>query len=121
MTVIAPGATVGILGDGQLGRMMALAAAEMGYFVHVFGPDADNHAAQLSHRSTVDPYSDLAALEDFAKSDVVVTLEFANIPAETLDLLAASVPVRPHARLLEVTPDRLLEKRFINSLGIGTT
>ncbi|WP_334127771.1 5-(carboxyamino)imidazole ribonucleotide synthase [Sneathiella sp.] len=121
MTVIAPGATVGILGDGQLGRMMALAAAEMGYFVHVFGPEADSPAAQVSHRSTVAPYSDLAALEAFAKSVDVVTLEFENIPTETLDYLAAFVPVRPHARLLEVTQDRLLEKSFINSLGIGTT
>ena len=68
MTVIAPGGHIGILGDGQLGRMMAIAAAEMGYFVHVYGPEEDSPAAQVSHRSTVAPYGDKAALEKFGSA-----------------------------------------------------
>ena len=120
MTVIAPGGHIGILGDGQLGRMMAIAAAEMGYFVHVYGPEEDSPAAQVSHRSTVAPYGDKAALEKFAKSVDVVTLEFENIPTDTLEFLNALVPVRPNAKVLEITQDRLYEKSFINNLGIGT-
>ncbi len=120
MTTIAPGGTIGILGDGQLGRMMAIAAAEMGYFVHVFGPDEMSPAAQVSHRATIASYGDKGALEAFAKSVDVVTLEFENIPTDTLDYLARHVPVRPHAKLLEITQDRLLEKTFVNKLGIST-
>jgi len=120
MTTISPGGHIGILGDGQLGRMMAIAAAEMGYFVHIYGPEKDSPAAQVSHRSTVASYSDRDALSAFAKSVDVVTLEFENIPTETVDFLSGIVPVRPGAKVLEITQDRLLEKSFINSLGIGT-
>ncbi len=120
MTVIAPGGHIGILGDGQLGRMMAIAAAEMGYFVHIFGPEEDSPAAQVAHRSTVASYADKAALEIFAKSVDVVTLEFENIPTDTVAFLSGIVPVRPGAKVLEITQDRLLEKTFVNNLGIGT-
>ncbi|WP_373084868.1 5-(carboxyamino)imidazole ribonucleotide synthase [Sneathiella sp.] len=120
MTTIAPGGRIGILGDGQLGRMMAMAAAEMGYFVHVFGPGKDSPAAQVSHRSTVADYTDKAALDAFARSVDVITLEFENIPTETLTYLSERVPVRPNARVLEITQDRYFEKIFISNLGIGT-
>lgn len=120
MTTIAPGGTIGILGDGQLGRMMALAAAEMGYKVHIFGPEADSPAAQVSHRSTIAGYDDRAALDAFAADVDVVTLEFENIPTEALAYLAAKIPVRPAETVLEITQDRLLEKSFIRDQGIGT-
>lgn len=120
MTLIAPGGHIGILGDGQLGRMMALAAAEMGYFVHIFGQEENSPAAQVSHNSTIADYGDKSALEAFAKSVDVVTLEFENIPTETISFLEKIVPVRPNRQVLEVTQDRLLEKSFINNLGIGT-
>jgi 5-(carboxyamino)imidazole ribonucleotide synthase len=120
MTTVSPGGHIGILGDGQLGRMMAIAAAEMGYYVHVFGPEEDSPAAQVSHRSTVASYSDQEALTAFAKSVDVVTLEFENIPTDTVDFLSEIVPVRPGAKVLEITQDRLFEKSFINNIGIGT-
>ncbi|MDF2367221.1 5-(carboxyamino)imidazole ribonucleotide synthase [Sneathiella sp.] len=120
MTTISPGGHIGILGDGQLGRMMAIAAAEMGYFVHVFGPEEDSPAAQVSHRSTVASYSDRDALTAFAGSVDVVTLEFENIPTDTVEFLSGIVPVRPGAKMLEITQDRLFEKSFINNIGIGT-
>ncbi len=120
MTTISPGGHIGILGDGQLGRMMAIAAAEMGYFVHIFGPEEDSPAAQVSHRSTVASYSDQDALTAFAKRVDVVTLEFENIPTDTVEFLSKIVPVRPGAKVLEITQDRLLEKSFINNIGIGT-
>ena len=120
MTVIAPGGRIGILGDGQLGRMMALAAAEMGYFVHIFGPEKDSPAAQVSHQSTVARYDNKRALKAFAKSVDVVTLEFENIPTDALEYLSQFVPVRPGRKMLEITQDRLLEKSFVNNLGIGT-
>ncbi|MZR31985.1 5-(carboxyamino)imidazole ribonucleotide synthase [Sneathiella litorea] len=120
MTTISPGGHIGILGDGQLGRMMAIAAAEMGYFVHIFGPEENSPAAQVSHRSTVASYSDKDALKAFAETVDVVTLEFENIPTDTVRFLNDIVPVRPGAKVLEITQDRLFEKSFINNLGIET-
>jgi 5-(carboxyamino)imidazole ribonucleotide synthase len=120
MTLIAPGGHIGILGDGQLGRMMALAAAEMGFFVHIFGQEENSPAAQVCHSSTLASYDDKPALKAFAKSVDVVTLEFENIPTDTITFLEKFVPVRPNRQVLEVTQDRLLEKSFINNLGIGT-
>ncbi|USG62894.1 5-(carboxyamino)imidazole ribonucleotide synthase [Sneathiella marina] len=120
MTLIAPGGHIGILGDGQLGRMMALAAAEMGYFVHIFGQEENSPAAQVAHRSTIARYDDKIALQAFANSVDVITLEFENIPTDTITFLNDFVPVRPSRKVLEVTQDRLLEKSFVNNLGIGT-
>jgi 5-(carboxyamino)imidazole ribonucleotide synthase len=119
--MIAPGGRIGILGDGQLGRMMAMAAAEMGYYVHIFGPECNSPAAQVSERSTVADYEDKSALQKFAESVDVITLEFENIPTATIDYLQQFVPVRPNSKVLEITQDRLFEKSFINNLGIGTT
>ncbi|MEH6403477.1 MAG: 5-(carboxyamino)imidazole ribonucleotide synthase [Sneathiella sp.] len=120
MTVIAPGQTIGILGDGQLGRMMALAAAELGYKTHIFGQDANGPASQVCTTMTVAEYDDKNALKEFAKSVDAVTLEFENIPLETLEFLEPLVPVRPGQKVLKITQDRNLEKNFINSIGIST-
>jgi 5-(carboxyamino)imidazole ribonucleotide synthase len=120
MQIIPPGATIGILGGGQLGRMTALAAAQLGYRVHIFCPDDDSPAAQVAACATVAAYEDQAALEDFAGKVDVVTFEFENVPAATVALLARFVPVRPGADVLSVTQDRLIEKNFIRSAGAAT-
>lgn len=120
MTVVVPGQTIGILGDGQLGRMMALAAAELGYKTHIFGQDKNGPAAQICTEMTVAEYTDKKALKKFANSVEAVTLEFENIPLETLQFLEPLVPVRPGQKVLQITQDRNLEKNFINSLGIAT-
>ncbi|MBL8688302.1 MAG: 5-(carboxyamino)imidazole ribonucleotide synthase [Rhodospirillaceae bacterium] len=120
MTALPPGSTIGMMGGGQLGRMTALAAAELGYRVHVFTPEKDSPCQQVTDRATVADYNDTTALDAFAKAVDVVTLEFENLPAEALDRLAMSKPVRPSASVLRVAQDRLLEKEFCRKLGIGT-
>lgn len=117
---LPPGSTIGIIGGGQLGRMAALAAASLGYRVHVFCPEKDSPTEQVVAAATVAEYTDLAALEAFARSVDVVTFEFENIPAESVRLLASLVPVRPSWRVLEVAQDRIAEKRFFKSIGIAT-
>ncbi|HLO76315.1 MAG TPA: 5-(carboxyamino)imidazole ribonucleotide synthase [Magnetospirillum sp.] len=117
---LPPGGTIGIIGGGQLGRMSALAAARLGYRVHVFCPESDSPTEQVAAAATVAEYTDLAALEAFARAVDVVTFEFENIPAESVRLLASLVPVRPSWRVLEVAQDRVAEKTFFNSIGIET-
>ncbi|TAN52640.1 MAG: 5-(carboxyamino)imidazole ribonucleotide synthase, partial [Rhodospirillales bacterium] len=117
---IPPGGTIGILGGGQLGRMTALAAAALGYRVHIFTPEQDSPAAHVSDAVTVAPYDDETALSHFAGKVDVATLEFENIPAAPVRFLAERVPVRPGPRVLEIAQDRLSEKRFFNGLGIAT-
>lgn len=119
-TAIAPGATIGILGGGQLGRMIALAAAPLGYRCHVFCPEEDSPAQQVSAAATVAAYDDEAALAAFAAGVDVVTYEFENIPAATVDFLAGRVPVRPGAAVLRIAQNRLAEKTFFNDRGIAT-
>jgi len=114
--MIAPGATIGILGGGQLGRMTALAAARLGYSCHVFAPEADSPAFAVA-RHTCASWDDRAALAEFAASVAVVTLEFENVPVDALEFLAGRVEVRPDAAVLAVTQDRLAEKRFLQSRG----
>lgn len=121
MTVFAPGATIGILGGGQLGRMTAMAAARLGYRCHVFAPEADSPAADVAAAFTCAPYEDEAALTAFAGSVDVATLEFENVPVSAVEFLARRRPVRPGAEVLRVTQDRLAEKRFVRELGIGVT
>lgn len=119
--VLPPGSTIGMLGAGQLGRMTALAAARLGYRVHVFAPDAaDSPCAQVCTASTVAGWDDHAALAAFAAAVDVVTLEWENIPVPTVAFLNERVPVRPGAGVLAVTQDRVAEKSFANRLGIGT-
>jgi len=119
--VIPPGATVGILGGGQLGRMLAIAAARLGYRCHIYAPEPEGPAAQVSAAETVAAYDDGAALDAFAEAVDVVTVEFENVPAEALERLADRVPVRPGARSLRIAQNRIAEKDFCRTLGLETT
>lgn len=115
--MISPGATLGILGSGQLGRMLALSARSLGFRVHVFSPEGGAPAGQVADRDVVAPYLDLAALRRFAAEVDVVTFEFENVPAVSAGTLAESVPVRPAGRVLATTQNRLREKRFLAAAG----
>lgn len=110
--------TVGVLGGGQLGRMLALAAAELGLSCHVYCPDPKSPAFAVSAARAVAPYEDEAALAAFAGAVDVATFEFENIPVAAVKFLARRVPVHPGARSLEVAQDRLAEKELMASLGI---
>ena len=117
---LSPGVTIGILGGGQLGRMTALAAANLGYRCHIFTDEKDSPASQVAAKTTVASYTDEAALIAFAKQVAVVTFEFENIPEATANILASHVTVRPGARCLAIAQDRLREKDFLNSVGAPT-
>ena len=117
---IAPGAVIGILGGGQLGRMLALAAAGLGYRVHVYCPEPAGPAAEVAAAETVAAYDDDRALARFAAAVDVVTLEFENVPAQTVRWLAARVPVRPGELALGTAQDRLAEKQAIARVGAKT-
>lgn len=116
--MLKPGATIGILGGGQLARMMALAAAPLGLKCHIFSPKGDNPAFDVAAAFTEADYTDEAALHAFADAVDVVTYEFENVPARTADVLAGHCPVHPNARALAITQDRLTEKSFIRDLGL---
>ncbi len=113
-------ATIGILGGGQLGRMLALAAARLGFKCHIFCPDSHSPAFDVVRSVTEADYLDFAALDRFAADVDVVTYEFENVPAETATFLSARKPVLPDPKVLAITQDRLTEKEFVQSLGIGT-
>ncbi len=117
---LPPGSTIGIVGGGQLGRMTALAAARLGYRCRIFTPEADSPAEQVADAATVAAYDDAAALDAFASAVDVVTFEFENIPAASVQRMAEHAPVRPKAEILRIAQDRILEKTFINKLGIAT-
>jgi 5-(carboxyamino)imidazole ribonucleotide synthase len=117
MTSIAPGATIGILGGGQLGRMLAVAAAQLGYRTHIYAPEISGPAADVSPHWTLGAYDDAAALAAFATSVDVVTYEFENIDPAAVVVLAGHGLVRPNARALSIAQDRLAEKRFVCDLG----
>jgi 5-(carboxyamino)imidazole ribonucleotide synthase len=114
---LPPGSTVGILGCGQLGRMLAMAAARLGLKTHVFC-NTTGPAFDVASAATRAAFNDEAALAAFARAVDVVTYEFENVRVETAHRLARSVPVRPSAKALEVAQDRLVEKRFIAALGV---
>jgi 5-(carboxyamino)imidazole ribonucleotide synthase len=118
--MLRPGDTIGILGGGQLARMLALAAARLGLKSHVFAAEADSPAFDVAAAHTVADYLDEAALERFAAGVAVVTYEFESVPAETAAFLQQRRPVRPSPEALATSQDRLVEKNFINSLGIAT-
>jgi len=118
--VLEARATIGILGGGQLGRMLALAAARLGFKCHVFAPNPDSPAFDVVHRVTCADYTDTQALDRFAADVDAVTYEFENVPAETATFLAARIPVLPDPQVLATTQDRLAEKTFVSGLGIGT-
>ena len=117
MTTIPPGSTIGILGGGQLGRMIAMAAAQLGYRTHIFAPEESGPAADVSPRWTRAAYEDAAALAAFAESVDVVTYEFENIDPSAVETLAHHGLVRPGAHALRIAQDRLAEKRFVCDLG----
>src|SRR6187455_849307 len=106
------GAAIGIIGGGQLGRMLAMAAARLGYRTVILEPQADCPAAQVANRQIVAAYDDPAALDELARVSAVVTYEFENVPVGAATRLAASVPVYPPPRALEVAQDRVTEKSF---------
>lgn len=114
--MIAPGETIGILGGGQLGRMLAMAAAQLGYRCHIFAPEEDSIAAEVSAAFTCAEWSDTEAMARFAADCAVITYEFENVPVTPL-LALGNVPLHPHPRALETAQDRLSEKRFVTGLG----
>jgi 5-(carboxyamino)imidazole ribonucleotide synthase len=117
---LKPGDTIGILGGGQLGRMLAMAAARLGLRCQVFSPDPDSPAFDVVLNATCAEYADVEALELFAGDVNVITYEFENVPAAAAMVLAARRPVLPERRILETTQDRLAEKDFVTRLGIAT-
>ncbi|ACF03146.1 N5-carboxyaminoimidazole ribonucleotide synthase [Rhodopseudomonas palustris] len=117
---LKPGDTIGILGGGQLGRMLVLAAARLGLKCQVFSPDPDSPAFDVVQNATCAEYADVEALELFASEVDVITYEFENVPASAAMVLAARRPVMPSQTILETTQDRLAEKDFVTKLGIGT-
>ncbi|MBS0482037.1 MAG: 5-(carboxyamino)imidazole ribonucleotide synthase [Proteobacteria bacterium] len=114
--MIPPGETIGILGGGQLGRMLAMAAAQLGYRCHVFAPEADSIAAEVCAQFTRADWHDGAAMAAFAADCAVITYEFENVPVTPLKALG-NAALLPNARALEVAQDRLAEKRFVTDLG----
>ncbi len=117
---LPPGSTIGVLGGGQLGRMLAMAAARLGLRTHIYCPEDNCTAAQVADAVTIAAYDDKAALKAFAAQVDVVTYEFENVPTDTASMLAQDVPVRPGARALSVAQDRLTEKNFMQGLGVAT-
>jgi 5-(carboxyamino)imidazole ribonucleotide synthase len=121
MKPLAPGSTIGILGGGQLGRMLSNAASELGFDVCIFTDEHDSPAARVSARTFVAPFDDRGALEEFARHVHVITTEFENVPAATAKaLMDAGAHVRPHHHALAVAQDRFDEKSFFASTGIAT-
>jgi 5-(carboxyamino)imidazole ribonucleotide synthase len=117
--LLKPGSTIGILGGGQLGRMLALSAARLGLHCHIYSPEKDSGAFEVVRASTCAAYEDEAALAKFAASVDVITYEFENVPAKTAAFLAKRKPVFPDPHVLELTQDRLIEKNFIDGLKIA--
>ena len=115
---LAPGSTVGILGGGQLGRMLAVAASRLGLKAHIFEPGANPPAGDVAAQVTTAPYEDEDAIRAFARSVDVVTYEFENVPTSALDLIEAEVPIRPSRKALSVSQDRATEKTFLQELSI---
>lgn len=116
-----PGATVGVLGSGQLGRMFAIAARRMGYRVHTFSPDQDTPTGQVADLEVTASYDDLEAVREFASHVDVVTFEFENVPAATAEAVEQCAPVRPSGEVLHITQHRLREKTWLAKHGFPVT
>lgn len=121
ITPVLPGAVVGVLGSGQLGRMFAIAARQMGYRVHTFSPDTDTPTGQVADLEITAGYDDLDAVRRFARGVGVVTFEFENVPAATAAAAAECAPVRPDGGVLHTTQQRLREKTFLSQGGFPVT
>ncbi|MBD3766219.1 MAG: 5-(carboxyamino)imidazole ribonucleotide synthase, partial [Rhodobacterales bacterium] len=115
-----PGSTLGILGGGQLGRMLSVAASRLGYLCHIYDPAPEPPAGHVAHRVTTAPWGDAAALARFAAAVDVVTYEFENVPTAALDAIEAARPIRPNRRALAVSQDRIAEKDFLTGIGLTT-
>lgn len=120
MTPLLPGSTIGIVGGGQLGRMLAMAAAQLGYRVHVYCPDHEPPATQVANLHIQADYEDLSALDRFAAGIDVATYEFENLPHMAMAHLARRIPMFPSAHALSISQDRLQEKDFLTSIGVAT-
>ena len=114
------GARIGILGGGQLGRMLSVAASRLGFLTHIYEPGANPPAAQVADQCTTASYEDTEALRAFAESIDVITYEFENIPTDALDVLEAIKPIYPNREALRVSQDRITEKDYLNDLGLTT-
>jgi 5-(carboxyamino)imidazole ribonucleotide synthase len=119
--VILPGATIGVLGSGQLGRMFAIAARELGYRIQIYSPDNDTPAGHIADKEWTARYEDLDSVRAFARGVNVVTFEFENVLSMTTDAVAEIVPVRPSGRVLHITQQRLREKTFLRDNGFPVT
>ena len=117
---IPPGSTIGVMGGGQLGRMIALAASQLGYEIVIYCESADEPALQVCHKSIIAGYEDQTNLEKFISMVDVVTFEFENIPAKATEFLASKIPVRPSPETLIISQNRVHEKQFLNKIGIET-
>ena len=117
---VLPGSTLGMLGGGQLGRMFVIAARAMGYEVIVLDPDANSPAGKIATEHLAAVYSDTDALDYLARHCAAISTEFENIPADTLEYLAKSIPVHPSAESLRIAQNRVLEKQFFNDIGLNT-
>ena len=115
---ILPGATIGVLGSGQLGRMFAIAARRLGYRVHTFSPDQDSPTGQVADHEITASYDDLAAVAAFARDVAAVTFEFENVPSRTVEALGAGTVVRPSGAVLHTTQHRVREKQFLVGAGL---
>ena len=115
---ILPGAVLGVMGSGQLGRMFAIEARKLGYRVHTLSPDKDSPTGQIADREVVASYDDEAAVRDFAKGIAVLTFEFENVPSRTIEWAAEHCIVRPAGRVLHVCQHRLREKEFLAGAGL---
>jgi 5-(carboxyamino)imidazole ribonucleotide synthase len=118
---ILPGSALGVLGSGQLGRMFAIAARQLGYRVHVLSPDDDTPTGQVADKEFRASYDDLDAVAAFARGVSVVTFEFENVPAATAETCSRFVPVRPGGQVLHTTQNRIREKTFLREAGIPVT
>ncbi|MFW2544201.1 5-(carboxyamino)imidazole ribonucleotide synthase [Primorskyibacter sp. 2E107] len=119
-TPLPTGSTIGILGGGQLGRMLSVAASRLGFRTHIFEPSANPPAGDVAHAVTTASYEDEAALKAFAGAVDVITYEFENIPTSALDILEAIRPIHPNREALRISQDRLTEKTFLTDLGLAT-
>ncbi len=117
---LCPGDTIGILGGGQLGRMLSLAAARLGLRTHIFDPSADGPAQQVSAAATIAAFDDTDALRAFADAVDVVTYEFENIPDDALNIIETTTEIRPGRKALVTSQDRIVEKDFLCGLGLRT-
>ncbi len=117
---LAPGSAIGILGGGQLGRMLSVAAGRLGLRTHIYEPGANPPAGHVADAVTTAAYDDQDSLIAFANSVDVITYEFENIPTEALDVLEAHRPIRPGREALRISQDRLIEKQFLQGLGLTT-